>query len=397
MAEASPPLPLRDHFSRFLQAEPGRLHVAAHSHHPWPDVTADAHQRAWEDAARHQDDKWDVVFGEVVPAAQRAVADRLSLPDPTTVTFGPNTHGFVLRLLSCLPERPRLLTTDAEFHSFARQIRRLEEAGRVEVERVSAEPFATFPERFAAAAQPGGHDLVFLSQVFFDSGYIVPEVERIVAAVPDDRTFVVLDAYHGFMAVPTDFASLAGRAFYLAGGYKYAMAGEGTCFLHAPPGYAPRPVDTGWFAGFGALADRPGAVGYATDGSRFAGATFDPTGLYRFVAVQRWWDAIGLTVAAVHHHVGGLQERFLQGLADADVAHPSVDALVPGREEVADRGHFLTFRLPEAGRLREALAAHRVVTDHRGDRLRFGFGCYHGADDIDALVDRLSHAAAQLP
>ena len=38
------------HFSRFLGAVPGRLHVAAHSHHPWPDVTFAAQEQAWLDA-----------------------------------------------------------------------------------------------------------------------------------------------------------------------------------------------------------------------------------------------------------------------------------------------------------------------------------------------------------
>ena len=44
----------------------------------------------------------------------------------------------------------------------------------------------------------------------------------------------------GFMARPTDLSDIADRAFYLAGGYKYAMAGEGCCFLHCPPDYGPR-------------------------------------------------------------------------------------------------------------------------------------------------------------
>ncbi|MDQ1568642.1 MAG: hypothetical protein QOF96_3522, partial [Actinomycetota bacterium] len=62
------PLPpgLAAHFSRFLGAVPGRLHVAAHSHHPWPDVTFDAQQQAWLDAARLMDDKWDEVLGVVL-------------------------------------------------------------------------------------------------------------------------------------------------------------------------------------------------------------------------------------------------------------------------------------------------------------------------------------------
>ena len=37
---------------------------------------------------------------------------------------------------------------------------------------------------------------------------------------------------------------------YLAGGYKYAMAGEGACFMHCPPGFGARPRNTGWYASF---------------------------------------------------------------------------------------------------------------------------------------------------
>jgi uncharacterized protein YndB with AHSA1/START domain len=63
-------LDLRAGFSRFLSADPDRLDFAAHSHHPWPDVTFAAHEQAWLDAARLVDDKWERVFGEVVPEAR---------------------------------------------------------------------------------------------------------------------------------------------------------------------------------------------------------------------------------------------------------------------------------------------------------------------------------------
>src|SRR5688572_22508750 len=109
---------LKSGFSRFLGAAPERLHFAAHSHHPWPDVSFDAQQQAWLDAARFADLKWGKVFGEVLPAAQRHIARVLQLPDPRTIAFAPNTHEFLLRLLSCLPPRVRVLTTDSEFHSF---------------------------------------------------------------------------------------------------------------------------------------------------------------------------------------------------------------------------------------------------------------------------------------
>ena len=86
----------------------------------------------------------------------------------------------------------------------------------------------------------------------------------------------------------------AQSAFYLGGGYKYAMAGEGMGFLYCPPGFGPRPLVTGWYAEFGDLTAPPGSsVGYTQDAMRFMGATFDPSALYRFNAVRRCWQEKG--------------------------------------------------------------------------------------------------------
>jgi selenocysteine lyase/cysteine desulfurase len=53
------------------------------------------------------------------------------------------------------------------------------------------------------------------------------------------------------------------------------------------------------------------------------------------------------------------------------------------------RGQFLTFRSSDAREVCATLKARRVTTDARGDRLRVGFGCYHDAATVDALLERL--------
>lgn len=371
--------PLKEGFSRFLTADPGRLHAAAHSHHPWPDVTFEAHQQAWLDAARLMDDKWDHIFGTVFPAARSRVASVLGLPDPDSLVFAPNTHEFVLRIASTLPAPFRVLTSDAEFHSFARQSARWEEEGIARVDRVAAEPFASFPDRLVETAGEG-YDLVFVSHVQFNSGYVIPDLADLVAAL-DDRLTVVIDGYHGFLAVPTDLGPVADRAFYLAGGYKYAMAGEGAAFLYVPPAAAARPVNTGWWAGFGALTEAPAGVTYAEGGRRFAGATADPSGVYRLAAVLEWLTAAGVTVEDIHTHVAGLQARLLARL-DPGLA----GSLLPPAGST-ERGHFLTFRRPDASRLYGRAHDRGVITDYRGDRWRLGLGIYHDETDVDRLAD----------
>jgi len=389
-------LDLRAHFSIFREAAPSRIHLAAHSHHYWPDAACKAHEEAVRQAARRADAKWVSIFDDLMPRARRGIARILALPDAATIAFAPNTHEFVCRLLSALPttKRPRVLTSDSEFHSFERQAARLAEEDILSVDRIAVEPSDTFPQRFRAAAARTGYDLIFVSQVFYNSGATCDDIAALVASVPSQDSFVVIDGYHGFMALPTDLSAVAARVFYLAGGYKYAMAGEGACFMHCPPGYAPRPRDTGWFAGFGALsAAASGKISYGQDGSRFMGASFDPSGLHRLAAVFHWMDQIGLSVAAIHEHVLALQVRFLQAVDAADI-EPLRSARLVTPISTTRRGHFLCYETPQAASIHERLGRAGIVTDVRGARIRFGFGCYHTEDDIEEAVGAIARALA---
>lgn len=384
---------LKAGFARSIGRPGAPLHFAAHSHHPWPDVTFDAQQAYWLDAAALLDRKWGMIFEKVVPKAQAHIARRVNLPNPNTIVFAPNTHTLLVRLLSATHGLPKhnILSTDSEFHSFTRQMMRLEEDELVNIVRVPTEPLATFKQRFIAEMKRADNDwdVVWLSQVFFNSGYglSIDDLKDIVAAVSWPGTFVVVDGYHAFMGLPVDLSPLAARVFFIAGGYKYAMAGEGVCFMHCPPGYGERPRDTGWYAEFGALESAArDRVAYGTDGSRFAGATFDPSGLYRLNAVMDWLDAAGGDVKSMHDHCLALQRSFLKKLEAAKTSLSARELIVPDESR---RGRFLAFRSAEAERLDRELAARNVIVDHRGQNLRIGFGVYHDNADVDRLVETL--------
>lgn len=371
-------------FQRALAAAPDRLHFAAHSHSLWPDASWLGHQAAWEDAARLADHKWGRVMGEILPAAQGEVAVELRLPDPSTIVFAGNTHDLLLRIVSARGENPvRILTSDGEFHSFRRQSQRWLESGRVVLDIVAnGEGFA---ERFLAAAHAGGHDMIFVSQVMFETGTVFTALADLAALARPDGPWVVIDGYHGFMAIENDLSAVAGRLFYVAGGYKYAMAGEGAAFLHCPPGFGPRPEITGWYAEFADLEKAPGRIGYAADAMRFMGSTFDPSGLYRFVAVRDMLAAEGITTATVNAHIAPLREALIAGLAATPLAEAQL--LNPGGDP---RARFLALRSPRASAWKNALEAHDIVTDVRGDVLRIGFGIYHDERDVDRLLAALA-------
>ncbi len=241
---------LAEHYRTFLDAQGDVLHAAAHSHHPWPDVTRAAQLAYWEDSARLTRDKWRLkVFGDAIPRAREHLARHLELADPTRIAFAPSAHDFVARLYSCFDprRRVRVLTTDHEFYSFERQTRRLEETGWLDVTRVAVEPYESFAGRWLAALEQP-YDFVYLSQVMFDSGFLVERLDDLLRNIPEP-TVVAVDGYHAFFAVPVSHAALESRAFYLGGGYKYLQAGEGACFMTLPPSADRlRPALTGWFS-----------------------------------------------------------------------------------------------------------------------------------------------------
>jgi len=374
-------------YQKFIQANPGVQHYASHSHHYWPDVTLEAVQQCWLDSAKYVDSKWDYFFETKIPQAQKLIADTLNLDQPGQIVFAANTHEFVVRILSCLnpKKKNKILTTDSEFYSFDRQINRLSEDDQFEIIKVPTEPFHSFEERFLSEIQKSDFDLIFFSQVFFNSGYVFKNYEKVVRAVENKNTILVMDGYHGFMAVPTDLSSVQNRLFYVAGSYKYAQGGEGACFLYVPQtAQELRPQNTGWFAGFADLIDYRAdkkQVSYGTDGLRFAGATMDLTAVYRLIASLDLFKKEKLAVKDIHQFVQKNQQQFLTDIEkinhDLFQKHICKQNLL--MHDLQNHGHFLTFDLKSSQvtqSISQKLLDRKIVTDSRGTRLRFGFGLY---------------------
>jgi selenocysteine lyase/cysteine desulfurase len=363
------PNALAPHYSRFRVSE--RLLLTGHSHQAWPDCGLEAQTAAWLDAARYVDDKWEHAFAQADRV--RAGFTRL-LGDPGEgIALAPNTHELVVRLLSALPlrSRPRLVTTDGEFHTIRRQLDRLAEEG-LEVVRVAERPLETVASRLAGAVDDRTA-LVLVSAVFFDTGRIARGLREVAASCRKHGTALLVDVYHALNVVPFSLADEElGDAFVVGGGYKYCQLGEGNCFLRLPPGTGLRPVVTGWYSEFTALAERQaaGRVAYGQAGDRFAGATYDPTSHYRAAAVFDFFRDQGLTVtllrAVSQHQIGVLASAF--DALDLDPAVVTREREAP----VGEIGGFLALRSPRATSLAGELHARGVMTDARGDVLRLG-------------------------
>jgi len=383
------PNALAPDYRRFRVSE--RLLLTGHSHQAWPDVAFEGQQRAWLDAAEHVDDKWDLVA--VVADRVRAGYRRLLGDADGDIALAASTHELVVRMLSALDlrARPRVVTTDGEFHSIRRQLDRLAEEG-LEVVKVPSAPVETLAERLAVEVDDRTA-CALVSSVLFATAEIVPHLRAVARACEARGAALLVDAYHHLNVVPFDLsdAGLA-MAFVTGGGYKYCQLGEGNAFLRVPPDLELRPVFTGWFAEFDGRADAraPGRVVYASGPGRWGGATFDPTAHYRAAAVFDFFEARGLTPALLRevsrHQVGLLARLCAEGDLGARVRLPR-EADSAG---MADLAGFLALRTPHAGPLSEALRESGVWTDARADILRLGPAPYLRDDQLEEAVRRLA-------
>lgn len=387
------PNALAGHYRCFRVGE--RLLLSGHSHQAWPDVAREAVLEAFDDAARAVDEKWELAEAQ----AERVREGFRSLLDEPggEIVLGASTHELVIRWLSALPlaAKPRLVTTDGEFHTLRRQLARLAEAG-IEVVRVAAKPVATLAERLAAELDERTA-AVLTSAVFFETARIVPHLGELAAACERRATPLLIDAYHALGVLPFSLRDLGlESALVTGGGYKYLQLGEGNCFLRLPRGLELRPVVTGWFAEFWTKSSThdPHRVEYGTGAAALAGATYDPTSHYRAARVFDFFAEQGLTSAflrEVSQHQVGLLARSFDALELPETAirrdrSTSLDGIAG----------FLALDSPVAQALCEKLLVKGVLSDARGRSLRLGPAPYLCDEQLLRAISLLSEAVREL-
>src|SRR5690606_27664243 len=113
----------------------------------------------------------------------------------------------------------------------------------------------------------------------------------------------------------------------------------------------------------------------------------DYSGLYRFNAVWDLFEKMNVSITGIHETIRDLQFYFIAALPREfkDSQH-LIQLFDP---KLTYHGHFLTFKAQNnthAMELEKNLRRHGIITDSRGDRLRFGFGLYQSKQDVDQLI-----------
>jgi selenocysteine lyase/cysteine desulfurase len=384
---------LRPHYSHFRLDD--RLLFTGHSHQAWPDVALEGQAEYFHVSADLVDKKWDKAFekAEILRNYLRNYYD-----DPEGLyCLEENTHVLFVSWLSSLDlkNKPRIITTDAEFHSLFRQLHRLEEEG-VEVVYVDQHPDEDFAGR-VAAEMDDKTAAVMLSRVYFQSSLINTHLSEIAAEARKKGIPVMIDDYHGTNVVPLSIKEAGLEdCFILIGGYKYLQWGEGNCFLRFPRNCDYRPVITGWFASFSTL-DKPRSdapTHYDEGDQRFATGTYDSSSQFRAARVATFFEEQGLTPQVLRDQylaqVSLLRELFLSKNYDPELIR------LTHNEKPEMNGGFLSLTSPKARELRADLLEKEVFTDARDSIIRFGPAPYITEQEIEKAMDELSRSLHSL-
>ena len=363
------PNALAPHYSRFGVAE--RLLLTGHSHQAWPDVGLDAHTAAWLDAARYVDDKWDRAFEKAEEI--RGGFARLLGDAGGGIALAPNTHELVVRLLSALPlrSRPRLVTTDGEFHTIRRQLDRAGRRGHGR--RPGSREAARLSRRTARRGRGRPHGAGARLRRLLrhrphrpgpgQSGRELPAPRRrLCSSMPTTRSTSCRSTS------PTRAWAMPS---WSVAGTSTASSGKGTASCGFPPSTELRPVVTGWYSEFTALAERqrPGQVAYGAGRRPVRGRD-----LRSDESLQGLGGVPLLRGSGAHARAAsGSQpapDRRARGGFDALDLDPAVvrrDRDAP----LTEIGGFLALA-PRWRPLSRRLRRRGVLTDARGDVLRFG-------------------------
>lgn len=259
-------------------------------------------------------------------------------------------------VLNALPGRPRVVSARGEFDSIDLILKQYAALGRIQIRWTET----SVPELIAAAR--AGAELVVVSQVMFETGQVMQDLDQLADACHQNGARLLIDAYHSMGVFPVDVTAM--RADFMIGGsYKYLRGGPGACFLYISPETLTSgltPLDTGWFAKRDAfLYQRPDPPQLAAGGDAFLESTPPVLTYYQARAGQRFTLALG--VNRIREYSLDRLIRLKRYLAKAGIESHGADS---------DHGAFLTVHHPNAAALVRNLAAHGIHADARGPYLR---------------------------
>jgi len=348
-------------FSRVMHAQRERIYLANHSLGRPLDATEHDVREGLALWYARLGEAWDD-WGAEMAAFRTRLAALTGASRPDCIVPKTSAGQGLRAVLNSCDHVPRVVATRGEFDSLDVILREYARRGRVTLAFVEPDAEGLFAAADVLAAMAPGADLVVLSQVMFQTGQVMPELSRIVAAAHAAGARVLLDVYHSLGVFPIDLEALD-VDFAVGGSYKYLRGGPGACFLFVAPRHLDAgtgTLDIGWFAKESPFAyARPDPPRYAAGGDAWLESTPAVLPLYQARAGQTFMQAVG--VERLRAYSLEMQHRLVALLAERGISACG---------GTADRGAFVVVRTEAASAWAGALKTRGIVTDARAGYLR---------------------------
>lgn len=375
-----------------------RIQLTGHIHQAMPDVCGEAYQEHWDCVNKLGEERWDDLF-DIAYQVRSGFASLLNCT-AEDIALGDSTHDLFCRFLSALPERKvvKILSTDAEHPSISRQLERLNEAGRIELVKVPANPASQVVERLVHTLDDSV-DAVCISAVNYQTGHLILELDTLWPVCEKFGCELYVDAYQSINLQPfclEDYNLTS--AFVSGGGNKYCQMGDGVCFLYVPPARDFKPLLTSWFASFDPIIDDPAAlpIAYSDDATRFFGSSRDGLPWFRAMKSFEFFKKHEMDPDWLfdvnHHQLNYLATQFAEQELPESIISMPVD--------VEYMGGFLGLTSPYAEEICGHMRDRGVHSDFCRDWLRLGPAPYlsdeHLADGVIALAESVQEVIHRL-
>ena len=350
-------------FSRVLAGNAARIYLANHSLGRPLDATADDVREGLDAWYARMGGAWDAWMAETTSFRTR-IATLLNAPRADCVVPKTSAGQGLRAILNTFGREvvPRVVATRGEFDSLDVILREYARRGRIALTLVEPRDDGQFDTTDIVGTINPGVDLVVVSEVVFNTGQRLDDLDAIVRAAHTAGGRMLLDVYHSLGVLPVDVQQ-SDVDFAVGGSYKYLRGGPGACFLYLHPRHlngSLRTLDIGWFAKRAPFAyERPDPPQLAAGGDAFLESTPPVLAPYQARAGQRL--ALALRPERIRAYSLSQQQRLVSLLAAQRIE---------ARGGTEDRGAFVVITDRRAAAWCERLAEGGVATDARGHYLR---------------------------